>query len=70
MRLEQNLGFHYRKSSLVADIVNRLTDMGKQALALARNEALFFQHQQIRPEHICSLWLPSRNVLQRACYAS
>ncbi len=26
--------------------------MGKQALALARNEALFFQHQQIRPEHI------------------
>ncbi len=52
MRLEENLGFHYRKSSLVADIVNRLTDMGKQALALARNEALFFQHQQIRPEHI------------------
>lgn len=36
----------------MADIVNRLTDMGKQALSLARNEALFFQHQQIRPEHI------------------
>ena len=36
----------------MADIVNRLTDMGKQALQLARNEALFFQHQQIRPEHI------------------
>ncbi len=36
----------------MADIVSRLTDMGKQALALARNEALFFQHQQIRPEHI------------------
>ena len=26
--------------------------MARQALALARNEALFFQHEQVRPEHI------------------
>ena len=36
----------------MADIVDRLTDKGKQAITLARNEALFFQHEQIRPEHI------------------
>ncbi len=26
--------------------------MARQALALARNEALFFQHEQVRPEHV------------------
>ena len=54
--------------------VSRFNSEGKLTLALARNEALFFQHQQIRPEHILLAvvfsWLPSRNVLQRACYAS
>ena len=32
--------------------VSRFNSEGKLTLALARNEALFFQHQQIRPEHI------------------
>lgn len=33
-------------------VTDRLTAKGKRALALARNEALFFQQEQIQPEHI------------------
>ena len=43
----------------------RLTDTGKQALALARNEALFFQHEEIQPEHI----LTALAGLPRCCAA-
>lgn len=33
-------------------VTDRLTAMGKRALAFARNEARFFQQEQIQPEHI------------------
>ena len=38
--------------------VSRFNSEGKLTLALARNEALFFQHQQlVRPEHLLlALW--------------
>jgi ATP-dependent Clp protease ATP-binding subunit ClpC len=34
------------------DALSRLSDMSRQILALAKKEAAFFQHDQIRPEHI------------------
>ncbi len=34
------------------DALSRLSEMSRQILALAKKEAAFFQHDQIRTEHI------------------
>src|SRR5919108_3864534 len=34
------------------DALGRLSEMSRQILALAKREAAFFQHDQVRPEHL------------------